>query len=513
MVFTKLLLWVVQQLILNVRVVSDELDEATRERMEHRAKQLSREMARLLQELEQKSQEQRSKEQSPVAWRALLFAALQHWQFWVIAGILLLLILGLYWCLRKRSHEEDSSSEEDRASSSSREQEEHEEQNEEDEVNEHANDLERHFEEDIQWTYQNLFTECQYVMEFVNAFTLAAKHVFLDSSVPELQPCFGIGSAHEGWHPHGENIIHQVLVPLAPPPGHTFLPELCDPGEMPEGNFRIRVELECTCMNEQVEGNMLCFLHHDEEELNWNQGPSLLHTVCTNSYLDVQKTVRRFRQLLKTCWSLLPHSNRLRLTMLPGTRSCKLKMEGEEQEFTIEIILGVQQGNSDIFMSSQANEGIFTPGTIWTTSCAVAEAKFFRLVTEQAPRGNFHLRCLQLCASTLVGTGFSSYALKTVVMHLLNTTPLSGWCRGHFLLRLDDIMSYLWHCLEERRLNHFFFGNEKIPEEIVVPPALQRAEPVNLFQHLARDPDAQAETMRELLDMQDHLVRMLNDGH
>ncbi|KAM9015697.1 inositol 1,4,5-trisphosphate receptor-interacting protein-like 1 [Ara ararauna] len=333
------------------------------------------------------------------------------------------------------------------------------------------------------------------------------------SSFPGLGSRFGIGSTMEGWSPSEENIIYRVLVSLIPPYGHAFLPELCNPGETPERNFRIRVQLVCTCKTEQLVGDMLCFIHHDEEEQRRNQGPSLLQTVCTGSYLDVQKTACRFHQLVKACWVVLPHSRRWRLTMLPCNRSCKFKMARAEEEIIIEIMLGVQQGNSDIFLSSQASEALFTPSTTWTSSCAVAEAKFFERLARRAPDGSFHLRCLQLCARILVGTGFSEYALKTVVMHLLNTTPLSGWHRTHFLLRLDDIMRYLCHCLEEKRLDHFFFGNEKIPEEIVLPPALQRAEPFNLFQHLAQDPDAQAQAMREFTDMQDRLTRMLaNDN-
>ncbi|XP_057289035.1 inositol 1,4,5-trisphosphate receptor-interacting protein-like 1 [Pezoporus wallicus] len=512
MAVTNRSLWVLQQLILNVHVVSDEMDEATRDRMEHRTKQLSRDTTRLLQELEQKSQEQRSKEQTPVAWRGLLFAALQHWQFWAIAGMLLLLILWLCWCLRRRRHEEGSSSEEDSSSSSSREEEEREEQNEEEE-SEYTKDLTRHFEEHIQWPNQNLLTKCESVRSLVNAFILVAGQVLSDSSFPVLEPCFGIGSAHEGWSPDEENIVYQVLVPLGPPSGHTFLPELCSPGEVPERNFRIRVELQCTCLAEQLVGGMLCFLHHDNEKLRMYQGCSLLQTLCTGSYLDVEKTACRLHELVKACCMLMSHSHQCHLTMLPCSRSCKFKMARAEKEAIIEIILGVQQGDSDIFLSSQASEAVFTPSTTWTLSCAVAEAKFFELTTRRAPDGSFHLRCLQLCARALVGTGFSSCTLKTVVMHLLNTTPLSGWHKTRFLLRLDDIMRYLCHCLEEKRLDHFFFGNEKIPEEIILPPALQRAEPFNLFQHLAQDPDAQAEAMRQFMDLQDRLTRMLTYGH
>ena len=118
MAATKFLALVAQTIIQHPQMVGDELDEATHERMQQRAEQLSQEMTRLLQELEQRSQEQmlqeleqRSQEQSGLAWGALLFAALQQWQLWAIAGVLVLLF-GLCWWLRKRSQQPASSSKE-----------------------------------------------------------------------------------------------------------------------------------------------------------------------------------------------------------------------------------------------------------------------------------------------------------------------------------------------------------------------------------------------------------------
>ncbi|NXX09209.1 IPIL1 protein, partial [Larus smithsonianus] len=137
----------------------------------------------------------------------------------------------------------------------------------------------------------------------------------------------------------------------------------------------------------------------------------------------------------------------------------------------------------------------FTPSTTWAETYDVAEAKFFRHVARQAPRDTSHLQCLQLCAGSLVGTGFSSDVFKTVVMHLLNTIPPSSWRRREFLMRLQDIMWYLHGCLEEKRLHHFFFGNENMPEDIVLPAAFQAAEPINLFQCLLQDPAAHAKAL------------------
>ena len=107
------ILLVAQSILWNAHVVHDELDEATRERMQLRAWYLSRKMTQMLQELEQGTQQlmQRTQEQSAFAWGALPFAALQQWQFWAVAGVLLLLF-GLCWWLRKRSRQPASSSKE-----------------------------------------------------------------------------------------------------------------------------------------------------------------------------------------------------------------------------------------------------------------------------------------------------------------------------------------------------------------------------------------------------------------
>ena len=81
-----------------------------------------------------------------------------------------------------------------------------------------------------------------------------------------------------------------LLVPLKLPRGHAFHLELGTAEEMPARNSRLHVELECTCMRERLVEDLLCFLHHPEEELRKNQGPSLLGTLCTGPYLDMEET-------------------------------------------------------------------------------------------------------------------------------------------------------------------------------------------------------------------------------
>ncbi|KGL93757.1 Inositol 1,4,5-trisphosphate receptor-interacting protein-like 1, partial [Charadrius vociferus] len=341
------------------------------------------------------------------------------------------------------------------------------------------------------------------VEELLRELICVFQELLSNSLYPVLQPAIGVGSAFEGWSPHGDDAVYCLLVPLKPPRGHTFHLELGTAAEMPEKGSCVRVELECTCTSKQLGENTLCFLHDPKEDMR-NQNASLLHTLCTGPYLDVQKTAHWFRNLVRSAWVFVPQSFRYNLKVLPCSRSCKLQLTNAfGRTFFVEMIFGVQQGDSDIFLTSQSTEAIFTPSTMWLESYAVAEVKFFRHVAREAPHDTFHLKCLQICTRILVGTSFSDYILKTVVMHLLNTLPLSSWRMSEFLMRLQDIMEYLCTCLEKKRLNHFFFGNKNIPEEIILPPALQTAKPCNLFHRLAQDPRAYIKALYEFSELQD----------
>ncbi|NXP47075.1 IPIL1 protein, partial [Heliornis fulica] len=341
------------------------------------------------------------------------------------------------------------------------------------------------------------------VTDLVGSLLIIFREMMFNSFYPVLQEEIGVGSAFEGWIPSEEGTVYQVLVPLMPPRGHAFHLELNSAKEDPARTFSIRVELLCTCTSEQMPGQMLCFLHQPEEELKSNQDPSLLHTLCTDSYLDVQKTSRWFHQLLYAAWVVLPYSSRYTMKVLQSSYSCCFQIRRDEEKLDIDMMFGVQQGDSDIFLSSQQTEAFLIPSTIWSETYAVAEAKFFRHIAGMAPPDSWHLKCLQLCARILVGSGFHMDILKTAVMHLLTEIPLSQWRRKDCLLRLQDIMLYLGCCLEGKCLNHFFFGNEQVPVEITLPQDFRNVVPPNLFHHLAQDPSAHSEALREFDELQD----------
>ncbi|NXG96175.1 IPIL1 protein, partial [Loxia leucoptera] len=325
-------------------------------------------------------------------------------------------------------------------------------------------------------------------------------HVLSNSFYPVLEQAIGVGSAFEGWSPREQDVVYRVLIPMTPPRGHSFHLELDSAGQRQVRNFRVRVQLECTCTGKQQAEDMLCFLHHPEEELRRNQDPSLLDTLCTGSYLDVQKTARWFYQLVRAIWPALPQSHNWHLVLLPSTRSCQFKVTKREASFRIEMLFGVRRGDSDIFVSSQPGYA-GTPSILWPETYDVAEMKFFKHIASQAPPDSLHLRCLQLFSHLQLGTGFSTSTLKTIVMHLLNTIPVSRWRRRYFFRRLRDINGNLRCCLEEKCLKHFIIGNKRLPQEISLPLDIASAQPPNLFHHLAWYPVAHSQAMSEYQDL------------
>ncbi|NXB43547.1 IPIL1 protein, partial [Leucopsar rothschildi] len=321
-------------------------------------------------------------------------------------------------------------------------------------------------------------------------------HVLSNSFYPVLQRAIGVGSAFEGWSPREQDVVYQVLIPMTPPRGHSFHLELDSAEQRHMRNFRVRVQLECTCSKEQQGENMLCFLHHPEEELRRNQDPSLLDTLCTDSYLDVHKTARWFYQLVRAIWPALPQSHNWHLMPLPSRRSCQFKVTSGTESFRIEMFFGVRRGDSDIFVSSQPREA-HTQSTAWPETYAVAEAEFFKHIAMQAPPDSLHLKCLQFFIRFHLGFSFPTYAMKTIVMHLLNGMPVSQWRRGDLLQRLLDINDSLGLCVLAKRLNHFIVGNQKLPQHIRLPPDVQRCHTHNLFHRLAEESATHTQVIHE----------------
>uniref|UniRef100_A0A8C3VI69 Inositol 1,4,5-trisphosphate receptor-interacting protein-like 1 n=1 Tax=Catharus ustulatus TaxID=91951 RepID=A0A8C3VI69_CATUS len=456
-----LLFVLLKSLIQYPQLVGDAWDEETRFRMEVHAKQLEWERIRLEQEVEQRTLKQ-----------------MQLLQLLAVA-VLGFLVLVL-WLMGEAANAENN----DLAPS----------------VYQGDNDLDdnigRVLMERIQWPVQDLQAGCEWTMNLMDNFAIYFRHVLSNSFYPSLQGAIGVGSAFEGWSPREHDFVYQVLIPMTPPQGHSFHLELHSVEQTHKRNFRVRVQLECTCTKEQQAENVLCFLHHPKEKLRSNQEPSLLDTLCTNSYLDVHKTARWFYQLVRAIWPVLPQSQNWHLMLLPSRRSCQFKVTNGREIFRIQILFGVRRGDSDIFVSSEPREA-HTQRITWPETYAVAEMKFFKHIAKQAPPDSVHFKCLQFFTHLLLSFSFPIYSMKTIVMHLLHVVPVSRWRRRHLLNRLLDISESLCLCVLAKRLNNFIVGNQMLPQDIHLPPDVQTAPPCNLFHHLVEEPAAHNQAINE----------------
>ncbi|XP_062351421.1 LOW QUALITY PROTEIN: inositol 1,4,5-trisphosphate receptor-interacting protein-like 1 [Cinclus cinclus] len=360
----------------------------------------------------------------------------------------------------------------------------------------------------IQWPVQDLQAGCEWTMNLMDKYAVYFGHVLSNSFYPVLHQAIGVGSAFEGWSPREQDVVYQVLIPMTPPRGHSFHLELDSAEHRQVRNFRVRVQLECTCTKEQQGENVLCFLHQPEEELRRSQDPSLLDTLCTDSYLDVHKTARWFHQLVRAIWPALPQSHNWHLTLLPSRRCCQFQVTNGRESFRIEVLFGVRRGDSDVFVSSQPKEA-HTQSTTWPETYAVAETEFFKHVAKQAPPDSLHLKCLQFFTRLVLGFSFSTYSMKTIVMHLLNVVPVSQWRRRDLLRRLLDIREGLRFCVQAKHLNHFIVGNQRLPPNIHLPPDVQRGHTYNLFHRLAEESAAHTQAVSEYRDLRKGFQRIL----
>ncbi|XP_072195094.1 inositol 1,4,5-trisphosphate receptor-interacting protein-like 1 [Excalfactoria chinensis] len=302
--------------------------------------QLSSFMAQHLHTVKQGSQKQ-----SEVSKGALLFAVLQHWQLWAFAG-LLVLFAGLSFHLRNKrrklgnyNKQESSPSEENKEA-------------EDDSDSDEAYSLGSVWAVSTQWPSPYRAEMCQLVEEFVEDLLRACRGRARRSFTPRLQQAIGVACVYDGWSACEDNILYRLLVPLRPPPGHTFHLELGNEEEMRTKKSCVRVELECTCEREQLLGDMLCFVHHAKEELRKKQEPSLLDTLCQGSYLHMEETALWLQNQVKKAWRSLPQSRDCRLVVLPSTCSCKVKLTtSSNRTLSMELLLGLQLDDSDTFLS------------------------------------------------------------------------------------------------------------------------------------------------------------------
>ncbi|NXL69131.1 IPIL1 protein, partial [Chordeiles acutipennis] len=140
------------------------------------------------------------------------------------------------------------------------------------------------------------------------------------------------------------SIAYHLLVFLLPPPGHSFSLEQYTMEQLPARHCRVRVVLECMCSKKQLLRDALCFLHHPDNKLPRDQSSYLLRTLCTGSYLDVEKVACWVQLLVRSAWPLLHQSHHCQLTILPSSQSCSFQLTSTSKvNITTDITFAVKQ--------------------------------------------------------------------------------------------------------------------------------------------------------------------------
>ncbi|XP_039381712.1 inositol 1,4,5-trisphosphate receptor-interacting protein-like 1 [Mauremys reevesii] len=510
--------------------VSDKQDPATVQRTQQQEQRLALEMTRLQLEFEQRNQEERpgphqslgpNQSQGEEEATALRVAAKQGpndvaWDGWLRGFLVIILLFELCRPSLEPESSYDSSSED---ASSEEEEEDDAEAVPGGSCTQHPDfpdraALEHFYEQHLQGVSENLASTCEFVEGLVNSLLEVCQVLTCQTFLPQLENCIGVASAFEGWCPHRDSEAYRVLVPLLPPKGHSFRLEMENVEGTLEKHGHILVELECMCKRERLLGDVVCLLHHAEEDLSDNiQGPFRVHLLCTSSHLDVEKTTLWFYSLVGKAWAVVAPNYNFQLTAQPSASSCKLSLACESRRaLSIEIILGVQRGDSPVFLASHGAETGPPSSTVWLETFAVQEMLFFQWVSRYAPKDSCHLKCLQIlihlkeCRLPILENRIlTTYHFKTALMHLLLLLPVSEWRPEQLAQRLQDILSYLRRCLEEKCLYHFLIGNSTLASQIPVPKAFRNAKPLNLFQHLALEPAAHAQATSEFLEVMEQV--------
>lgn len=487
------------------QLVNDITDLTTLNRLQEHEKRLTTEMGRLQVEMDQKNWNWDLK-QNQEQWTAEdLDEGDGTWDGWPYVGVVILIFFGC--CRRtiaKEPSDDSSTDSSSTTSTTSNGEEDFEDSDPEPEDYESKQKgLEAFYEQHIETG--DMSSLCDFVEMLMNDVLEESR----DQKVLLLENCIGVGSAFEGWSTEVSKTFC-VLVPILPPKGHSFHIEMSDSEGTSGKHGHISVEAECLCKREKLLGDVVCSLHHPEREMSQEEkSKSISHVLCTSSHLDGEKTAQWFQALVSKAWDALGPKYNLSLTIQNSNKSCRLKLELQSRkEIFIDILLGVQQGDSLIFLITGEDPTDHLNGMVWRRSFAVQELLFFKWVSQRAPKDSCHLKCLQILiffressVPDKKNPMLTNYHYKTCLMHLLLLGPLSSWEPEQIAQRLQDLLLYMNSALEEKYLEHFLIGNIALPIQIPLPKNLRSAVPFNLFEYLARSPVLHDEAINEFVQV------------
>ncbi|NXU47577.1 IPRI protein, partial [Turnix velox] len=349
----------------------------------------------------------------------------------------------------------------------------------------------------------------------------------------EVEDCMGVGSMYENWRVH-KPFVCDLIVPFAPPEPYSFRSQMwCSgdsflPGyEQGYGTIKVcRADEDvtgCICDKTKLGEDMLCLLHSQANTTRASSEMEDLLCFKNTQYLDANQVMKWFQIAVTKAWSRISHKYEFDLcfSLLDSPGALKIKFRsGKSIAFNLTPV--VQYENSDVYFISHFPRSSLTAdlpsSTQWFLIFAVYERRFIQLVSKTLPHNACHLSCLQILSflhskqCSLTGpSGLTNYHLKTVMLHLLQTSPTKNWAPEKLEARLQDMLAFLEKCLHEKKLYHFFIGNGKIPAELSFPIIFQKAEPLNLFRPFVLHRDVYRKTVDTFHEMLRNMTALINE--
>ncbi|KAK2824391.1 hypothetical protein Q5P01_021566 [Channa striata] len=336
----------------------------------------------------------------------------------------------------------------------------------------------------------------------------------------EVGDFVGIGSMFESWKVC-KPLMCDLIVPFSPPHPYSFQFHLwCSPSsDMPPqrhvcGTIKVTKFSEneegCLCGSANLGEDMLCLLHSRNDSHKVDRSPDELLCSRNSLYLAKDQVMKWFQISVTKAWGRISHKYDFEVTFrnLDAAGALKIRFRSGKV-IVMNIIPVVQLEDTDAyFVSHFPSDYESSPDPYWPLSFAVYERNLLKYFGKRLPQNSCHLHCLQIVAflhrkqTGLTGkSALTNYHLKTALLHLLLSKWHLDWGIKSMESRLKDVFSFLQRSLQEKRLYHVMIGNNKIPEEVDLPDAIRKAEPINLFRSLVLQAELYAATMRHYQQM------------
>ncbi|XP_009867490.1 PREDICTED: inositol 1,4,5-trisphosphate receptor-interacting protein-like 1 [Apaloderma vittatum] len=325
---------------------SEQTNVAMDDRMQQRKEYLNREMTQLLQEIEESSGAQED----------TLLSVLYLMLIWTMLGALLCCQAWGIVCAFPGCYEEEDDDEQEEGNDEQEEGNDEQEEGNDKQKEGNLNNVRYLVESTPLLVRQGLPPDtCKVLRELVEDLLSVCRMICKTTFMLQMHVAVGEDGIRDAWSVHENTILYRLLVFLQPPRGYSFSLEEDTTGQLSAVIFRAHVVTECMCQREQLMLGDTCFLHGADNELPRDQSSDLLHRLCTDTYLDMEKVICWAQLLVRSAWLCMPQAQQCQLTLRPSSRNCTFQLTGTStSKMTImtELTFAVKPGSPGIYLSS-----------------------------------------------------------------------------------------------------------------------------------------------------------------